>query len=97
MYYSVQEYDHKKKLLEFWDEMRYGFSFKSFKVLQEQEVVLNSVASQEVITDVALIKEFNIEAQTKEEVEFEEVFDLSMIKMDTLTVGFFLKFLLAVY
>ena len=75
-------------MLEFWDEMRYGFSFKSFKVLQEQEAVLNNVASHEVITNVALIKEFNIEVQTKEEVEFEEVFDISMLLSSIVTIEF---------
>ena len=87
LYISVQEYNRKKTLLEFWDE-KYGFSFKPFKSLQEQEALVTSVASHEVITDVALVKEFNLEVETKEEVEFDTEFDLAMIKKDTLTVSF---------
>ena len=73
-------------MLEFWDE-KYGFSFKPVKALQEQEALVSNVAAHEVITDVALIKEFNLEVQTKKEVEFDKEFDLTMIKEDTLTVS----------
>ena len=73
-------------MLEFWDT-KYGFSFKPFRAVQEEEAMVTSVASHQVITDVALIKKFNLEVQSKWEVEFDSVFDLSMIKADTLTVS----------
>ena len=46
-----------------------------------------NVDSNAVITDVALIKEFNLEVQTKQEIEFDSEFDLRMVKKDTLTVS----------
>lgn len=81
---GIEEYNLKKTMLDFWDH-KYGFSFKPFRAVQQEEAVVASVASHEVITDVALIKKFNLEVQRKEEVEFDTVFDLSMIKADTLT------------
>ena len=74
-------------MLEFWDN-KYGFSFKPLRAFQEEEAMVGNVASHQVITDVALIKKFNLEVQSKKEVEFDSVFDLSMIKEDTLTVSF---------
>ena len=72
--------------MEFWDE-KYGFSFKPFKSLQQQEAVVTSVGSHEIITDVALIKKFNLEVETKKDVELDVVFDLAMTEKDTLTVS----------
>ena len=76
----------KKNTLEFWDQ-KYGFSFKTFRAVKQEEAVVANVASHQVITDVALVKEFNLQVQSKEEVEFDTVFDLSMMKDDTLTVS----------
>ena len=73
-------------MMEFWDE-KYGFSFKSIQAQRKQEALVARVGSHAVITDVALIKEFNLEVQTKTEVEFDSEFDLTMITKDTLTVS----------
>ena len=82
-----QDYHYKKTKLDFWDE-KYGFSFKPFKALQMEEPLLDFVGQSNVVTDVALLKEFNLEFHNKEDIEFDTEYKLKMTRKETLTVGF---------
>jgi len=81
---GIEDYHYKKTMLDFWDE-KYGFSFKPFKALQLEEPVVDYIKPTDVVTNVALLKEFNLEIHNKGDVEFDTEFELTMTKKETLT------------
>ena len=61
------------------------------------ESVVDIVGEEDVITDVALLKEIDLQVITKEEVEFDTVFQLVMTRKGTLTVNYCMSRLIDFY
>ena len=74
-----------KEELSQWDE-QYGFSFQTFKVLEQEEGVVRYVNPATVVTDVALLKEYDLRLHTTEDLVLDAEFKLFMTSRKKLAV-----------
>jgi len=80
---GIQDVQYKEDRLEFQEQN--GFKFDPLKTLVMNESVVDIVGEEDVITDVALLKEIDLQVIKMEEVEFDTVFQLVLTRKGTLT------------
>jgi protein arginine N-methyltransferase 1 len=72
---GIEDHLYKQRLDDCWNQ-RQGFSYKSMKNLEKEEAVVDHVKPFNVVTNVALLKQFNLEVHNKQDVEFDTEFEL---------------------
>ena len=67
--------------IDFWDNV-YGFDFRSIKRLAMAEPLVDTVDPEQVATESAVVRTFDIAAMTKEDAAFSSEFELRATRND---------------
>ena len=87
---AIEDADYRAEKIDFWDDV-YGFDFRSIKKLAITEPLVDCVDPEQVATDAAVVKTFDISKMKKEDAAFASEFQLTATRNDYLhaLVAFF--------
>lgn len=78
---AIEDADYRAEKIDFWDNV-YGFDFRSIKRLAMAEPLVDTVDSEQVATESAVVRTFDIAAMTKEDAAFASEFELRATRND---------------
>ena len=78
---AIEDADYRAEKIDFWDNV-YGFNFKSIKKLAMAEPLVDTVDSEQVATESAVVQNFDIATMTKEDAAFGAEFELRATRND---------------
>jgi len=78
---AIEDADYRAEKIDFWDNV-YGFDFKSIKKLAMAEPLVDTVDSEQVATESAVVRTFDIATMTKEDAAFGSEFELRATRND---------------
>lgn len=78
---AIEDADYRAEKIDFWDNV-YGFDFKSIKKLAMAEPLVDTVDSEQVATESAVVRTFDIATMTKEDAAFSSEFELKATRND---------------
>ena len=83
---AIEDRPFKEERFDFWDEV-YGFDMSCIKKLSLSEPLVEHVSRTAVVTNNCLLKEFDIQTGTKEDISFESPFHLQIKRNDYVHVS----------